>query len=144
MPVWPAVGWRLLSCNHSPALASEFITRIRPASSRRLAIASAVKRPCLTAFLFPFGAPGDRPPCIRQRPFCIAGDRHRLPLRVRAPHRGLRCRGNLLCTGLFLRSLAIPSPRGRDSADHCLTARVDVDVLDRDLLLALPAVVIEG
>jgi hypothetical protein len=39
--------------------------------------------------LLPFGAPGDIPPCIRQRPFGIAGDRHRLPLLVRAPHRGL-------------------------------------------------------
>jgi hypothetical protein len=41
----------------------------------------------LRAFLFPFGAPGDGPPCIRQRPFGIAGDRHGLPRRVRARHR---------------------------------------------------------
>jgi hypothetical protein len=29
-------------------------------------------------------------PCIRQRPFGMAGDRHGLPFLVRAPHRGLR------------------------------------------------------
>jgi hypothetical protein len=39
------------------------------AISRRLAVASIVWRPCLKAFLFPLGAPGDIPPCIRQRPF---------------------------------------------------------------------------
>jgi len=37
------------------------------------------------------GAPGDFPPCIRQRLFFIAGGRHGLPLRVYAPHRGLWC-----------------------------------------------------
>ena len=30
-----------------------------------------------------------------RRPFAIAGDRHGIPLLVRAPHRGLRCMGNL-------------------------------------------------
>ena len=47
--------------------------------------AAAVKRPCLKAFVLPTGAPGDAPPCIRQRPFVIAGDRHGIPLLVRAP-----------------------------------------------------------
>ena len=51
------------------------------------------------------------PPCIRQRPFTIVGDRHGLPVRVRAPQRGLRCMGNLLCMGLFLRFPATPTPR---------------------------------
>jgi hypothetical protein len=37
-----------------------------------------------SAFLLPFGAPGDIPPCIRQRPFGIAADRQPLPLLVRA------------------------------------------------------------
>jgi hypothetical protein len=63
----------------------------KPASNRRNAIASAVYQPCFSAFLFPFGAPGDGPPCIRQRPFRIAGDWHRPPLRVFAPQRGLDC-----------------------------------------------------
>jgi hypothetical protein len=40
----------------------------------RLAIASAVYRPCLNAFMLPFGAPGDIPPCNRHRPFGIAGE----------------------------------------------------------------------
>ena len=43
---------------------------------------------CGTAFVLPIGAPGDAPPCIRQRPFVIAGNRHGIPLLVRAPHRG--------------------------------------------------------
>ena len=30
--------------------------------------------PCSNAFLFPFGASGERPPCIRQRPFAISAD----------------------------------------------------------------------
>lgn len=59
-----------------------------PARSRRIAIASAVYRPCFKAFLFPFGAPGDGPPCIRQRPFFIAGDRQAFPLLVFAHSAG--------------------------------------------------------
>ena len=44
-----------------------------------------------------------RPPCIRHRPFIIAGDWQAFPLDfVRAPHLRLRCMGNLLCIGLFL------------------------------------------
>jgi hypothetical protein len=50
--------------------------RTNAETERRRAIASAVYRPCLRAFLFPFGAPGDIPPCIRHRPFGIAGDWH--------------------------------------------------------------------
>jgi hypothetical protein len=41
-------------------------------SCRRRATASALYHPCFSAFLFPFGAPGDGPPCIRQRPFGVA------------------------------------------------------------------------
>jgi hypothetical protein len=37
----------------------------------------------LNAFLLPFGAPGDGPPCIRQRPFGIAGDWQGFPFLVR-------------------------------------------------------------
>jgi hypothetical protein len=47
--------------------------RSRPATSRRRAIASALNRPCFQAFRLPFGAPRDGPPCIRHRPFGIAG-----------------------------------------------------------------------
>ena len=56
--------------------------RTNAETERRRAIASAVYRPCLRAFLFPFGAPGDIPPCIRHRPFGIAGAWHELRLRV--------------------------------------------------------------
>jgi hypothetical protein len=35
------------------------------------------------------------PPCILQREFTIAACWHGLPRLVRAPHRGLRCMGNL-------------------------------------------------
>jgi hypothetical protein len=79
-----------------------FIARRSDAIPRRRIMASTVYRPCLSAFLFPFGAPGDLPPCIRHGPFGIAGDWHGLPLRVRAPHRGLRCMGNLSRILLFL------------------------------------------
>ena len=56
------------------------------------------------------------PPCIRHRPFFIAGDWHGLPT----------------------------TPRILDVADDGLPALVDVDVLNRDLLLALSAVAVEA
>ena len=92
------------------------------ASSRRFATASAVWRPCLRALELPIGAPVDLPPCILQRPFAIAGDWHLIPFLVLAPQRGLRCMGNLLCTGLFLRIALTPSPRSFDGPDDGLTA----------------------
>jgi hypothetical protein len=55
----------------------------------RSAIASRVKRPCLSAFLLPCGAPNPRaPPCIRQRLLPRTdGDLQELPERVLAPQR---------------------------------------------------------
>ncbi len=50
-----------------------------------MANVDAERPPCFKAFWLPFGAPGDDPPCIRQRPLAIAGDRHGFPLRVFAP-----------------------------------------------------------
>src|SRR5262249_30414209 len=88
---------------YSPdTLARAFIARIKPEISRRRAIASAMYRPYLNSFLFAFGAPVGIPTCIRHRPFGIAGARHDFRFRVRAPHRGLRCMGNLLRIGLSL------------------------------------------
>ena len=55
--------------------------------------------------------------------------------------------GNLLCMGLFLKIIAIPTPglTGRgDHADHRLSTRMDVDVLDRDFLLTLAAMTVES
>ena len=63
--------------------------RISSAIDRRRAISLSTVAPCFQAFLFPFGAPGDVPPCIRHRPFFIAGDWHSVPRRVR----GSECRG---------------------------------------------------
>ncbi|MGE0775513.1 MAG: hypothetical protein AB7L36_10825 [Sphingomonadaceae bacterium] len=51
--------------------------------------------------------------------------------------------GNLLCTGLILRFRAFPTPRRLHHAHHSLPAGMDVDVLHRNLLLALAAVAIE-
>ena len=48
--------------------------------------------------------------------------------------------GNLLCMGLFLDFDGVPTPRLTgcgDHADHRSPARMDVDVFDSDLLLAL-------
>ena len=101
----------------------------------------------MRALALPIGAPGDPPPCIRQRAFGIAGDRQGVPARVLAPQRGLRCIakfwGNLLCKGLFLCIPLIPTPRSLDGPDHGLPARMDVDMLDRDLLLALATMLVE-
>src|SRR5215470_17665148 len=103
-------------------------------SSRRRAMASAVYQPCLRAFLFPFGAPGDVPQCIRHRPFGIAGDWQGLPLRVFAPQRGLDC---------MSKSMGLSLDFGRRGHPRCLVdvsndgiVGVDRDVLDGDLLLS--------
>ena len=53
------------------------------------------------------------------------------------------CMGNALHGVVPLISMR-PHPPGLDVADDGLAAFVDVDVLDRDLLLALAAVAIEG
>jgi hypothetical protein len=101
-----------------------------------------VYHPCLSAFLFPFGAPGDGPPCIRQRPFGIAGDWHGLPLRVFAPHRGLDCMSKSM--GLSLDFGRRASPRRLvDVADDGIV-RVDGNVLDGDRLLSCTAMPIEA
>ena len=46
--------------------------------------------------------------------------------------------------GLLLWFQTIPAPRALDRADDGLAAGMDVDVLNRDFLLALAAVPIEG
>ena len=78
------------SCSHSIILAS-VLRACRNSSDvrRRSAILSRVKRPCLTAFLFPSGAPDPgAPPCMRQRRLPLtAGDLQEPPERVRAPQR---------------------------------------------------------
>jgi len=51
--------------------------------------------------------------------------------------------GDLLCMGLFLRSRLIPSLWSLDGADHRLAARMNVDMLDRDFLLAFAAMAVE-
>jgi hypothetical protein len=77
----------------------------------RSAFAPLLKCPCFQAFLFPLGAPVDLPPCIRQRPFRMAGDRQRPSLRVFAPHRRLSSIASRLCMGLtFGFSLHPPPP----------------------------------
>ena len=47
------------------------------------------------------------------------------------------------CMGLILTLRRCPTPLV-DGTDNCLTAMVDMDVLDRDLLLPFPAVPIEN
>jgi hypothetical protein len=56
----------------------------------------------------------------------------RFPLRVLAPQRWLRCMGDLLRIRLF----RLPYTRGRcDHAHNRLSTGMDVDVLNRDLLV---------
>ena len=47
------------------------------------------------------------------------------------------------CTGLLLRALIAPDPRG-DGTDDRLSTGLDVDVLDGDALLPLAAMAIQG
>ena len=52
--------------------------------------------------------------------------------------------GNLLCIGLLiLQFRAIPTPRRLDDADDRLRPGMDVDVLNRNLLLTLAAMSVE-
>lgn len=51
--------------------------------------------------------------------------------------------GNLLCMGLFLHFGLIPTPTSLDGPDHRLAARVNMDMLDCHLLLALTAMVVQ-
>src|SRR3954451_3860999 len=125
-----------ISSTSSRASASSSRTRRRPVS------ASAVRRPCLSAFRLPRGGPA-RAPCILHRRLPLtAGDRHRLPPRVRAPQRGLRCMAQRLCTGSFVGSSSIPSPLA-DGAHDRPPAGLDRDVLDADDLLSLAPVLVE-
>jgi hypothetical protein len=62
-----------------------------------------------------------------------------LPHLVRAPRLRLRCKGNLFAMGL----IAISSPRRLHEAFDSLTAKGDLDVLHRHLLLAFAAAAVE-
>src|SRR5207302_7269995 len=84
------------------------------------------------------------PPCILQRRFPrTAGDRHGFPLRVRAPHRGAGfvCNSSH-CIKFCLCFFGASMPR-RNGTDDRLSTRMDVYVLDCDLLLALTALAVE-
>ena len=85
------------------------------------------------------------PPCILHLRFPrTAGDWHKLPLRVRAPHRGARFMGDFSdCIGWFPGLLITPAPGG-DGTDDRLGTGMDMDVLDGDALLTLAAVTVEG
>src|ERR1700757_1957925 len=85
------------------------------------------------------------PPCILHRRFPrTGGDWHCPPVRVRAPHRDARVMGNFSrCMGLLLRFLTALTPRSDGTYDRLPTS-MDVDVLDRDALLTLAAVTVEG
>jgi hypothetical protein len=76
---------------HIKALEDQWLDTTTPPGELILTIMGGIAE--FEAFLLPFGAPGEIPPCIRQRPFGIAADRQPLQLLVRAPHRGE-------CTGL--------------------------------------------
>ena len=51
--------------------------------------------------------------------------------------------GVLLCMGLFLQFSSIPTPRSFDVSDHRLSAGVNVNMLDRDLLVTLAAMLVQ-
>ena len=107
------------SANKRNYLSTTTATALRASlSSTRIACrqasASALYRPCFQGIAIPRPAPRYLPrrhasgSAFR----LTAGDRHGLPLRVRAPHRGLWCMGELLCMGLILISDHAPPPGG--------------------------------
>src|SRR5262249_15419454 len=92
----------------------------------------------------PEGAPLPlAPPCNRQRPFFVAGERQDLPLLVRAPH----CRTIWNCTGCrfcllafigLLLIFSVPPPTSvADAANDSLAAGVHMHMLDPYVLFAL-------
>lgn len=95
-------------------------SRMSCRKARRSCMTDRVKRPCLRAFWLPMGAPEPlAPPCMRHRFLPrTAGDRHGLPVRVLAPHRGLESIGPVLrlwvpAMGSVLRSLSSCLARSR-------------------------------
>ena len=104
--------------------------RRKAANARRSATMSAVCKPvrvrAARSLAKPSGVRGPvlGPPCIRQRPFGIAGALHGRPARVRAPQR--LWAGRLGFSSLFGIG---PSPRG-NRPDNRLTAVLDDDPLN--------------
>ena len=80
---------------------------------------------------------------IRQRPFGIAGAWQAVPLRVRAPHRRLRCMGKLFRIVQVLRCRGIGGRLTLDRSHDGLTARMHMHVFNRDFLLPFAAVAVE-
>jgi hypothetical protein len=73
--------------------------RRRRRASAFMACSEIVARPCRYLPLRrPVGAPGDVPPCMRHRPFRIAGPRQGKPDRHRAPHRRARQANSKPCS----------------------------------------------
>ena len=72
----------------------------------------------------------------------IAGERQGLPFLVFAPHRGLKCMGNLLGCSFPFRST--PSCPLLDMADYRLTTFMHVHVFHGDLLLAASSVALKS
>jgi hypothetical protein len=91
------------------------------------------------AFRLPFGAPDAGPPCIRHLPFAIAGDWRGFLLRVRDSQRFARCISK--SKGLIL---GLVRTHPLHIAYNGLSAFMDVDVFDRNFLLALATMSIEG
>lgn len=117
------------------------ICLINPFTSARFARASFEKSPCLNMPLrSPFGAPGDAPPCMRQRPFGIAGARHGVALRVFAPQRGERCIAQCMGLPLASQTCSPPSCGKANSAHDRLPTSFNGDPLNADGLAAIAAV----
>jgi len=93
--------------------------------------------------VLPMGAPlPAAPPCIRHRRFPrTAGDWHGFRSGSGHPHRGARFMGSFSRCASPL--LSAPTSRGDGTYDR-LSAGMDVDVLDSDVLLTLAAVTVEG
>ena len=81
--------------------------------------------PCFQAFRLPLGAPGEVPPCMRQRPLGIAGDRHGFPFRVCAPQAVAGFEWPVFeCMGLSVRFLNFFPPGMHRFGDDGLSAPV--------------------
>ncbi len=97
-PTEEAAELRTLVADHRMLRSRSRAWRSMACVCRRSSMRSRVYRPCLSAFLFPLGAPDPgAPPCIRQRFLPLtAGELQGFPDRVFAPHRGLERIGPVL------------------------------------------------
>ena len=85
--LWPQTRIRCPTCRSGCGISRISAVSFPPALIRLTDCRPCFHMPCPS----PRGTPGDAPPCRRQRPFAIAGERQEFPALFRAPQRAAAC-----------------------------------------------------